>query len=397
MRISPTGEPPAARRRLVDAAICVPLLLVGLGGTGPAGHNQAGNARTPDHLAYLLVVLAVAGLALRRRPAWSLAVTGAALTAYLAAGYPYGPIIFTAPVALGNAAARWPLRRALVVGGAFLLVVLGAVFVKEARTNPPVDAVGAAWLSFAWLAIGAGALAVGAAVRVRGESAARVRAEQARRAAADERLRMAQDLHDTIGHGLAVIAMQAGVALHVLERDPGQARESMEAVRATSRESLDHLRAQLDALRGTDDPGARRPAAGLADLPRLIDRVRAGGLTVRLSGLSGLPPVPDAVGATAYRIVQESLTNTLRHAGTTHAEITIAVSAGRLHITVTDAGPQSGPMTSNPAEPAGSGIPGMRAQAHALGGTLTAAPGPGRGFTVVAELPLTRVTAEELS
>jgi signal transduction histidine kinase len=382
MRIGRVGEQPG-RRWLADAAICLPLLAIGLGGTGPAGHNQPASTRAPDHFAYLLVLVAVAGVALRRRPAWSLAVTGAALTAYFAAGYPYGPIIFTAPIALGNAAARWPLRRVLVVGPAYLLVLLGAVLVKESRTDPPIDAVGAAWLAFAWLAIGAGALAVGAAVRVRGESAARVRAEQAQRAASDERLRMAQDLHDTLGHGLAVIAMQAGVALHVMERDPRQARESMEAVRATSRESLEHLRAQLDALRGTDDPGARRPAAGIAELPRLVERVRAGGLTVRLKGVTGLPPVPEMVGAATYRIVQESLTNVLRHAGTNSAEIVMAVSEGALRITVTDEGPALGAPS-----PGGSGIAGMRAQAESLGGTLTAGPGPGAGFTVAATLPV---------
>jgi signal transduction histidine kinase len=370
------------RRRWIDLVICLPLLVFGLAGTGPAGRNQPATTRVPDHFAYLLVVVAVGGIALRRRPGWSLAVNGAALVAYLGAGYPYGPIVLTAPVALGNAAARWPLRRAIVFGGLYMLGLLGAVFVKESGSHPRIDAVGAAWLAFAWLAIGAGSLAVGAAIRVRGESAARVRAEQARRAAADERLRMAQDLHDTIGHGLAVIAMQAGVALHVLEKDPAQARESMEAVRATSRESLEHLRAQLDALRGTDDPAARRPAAGMADLPRLIERVRAGGLAVRVSPL---PPVPAPVGEAAYRIVQEALTNVLRHADAADASVDLVAADGVLRITVTDGGP---PLSTAPPSSTGAGIPGMRAQAHALGGTLTAEPGPGAGFTVVAALPL---------
>jgi signal transduction histidine kinase len=374
---------PRSRAWVADLAICLPLLVLGLAGTGPAGRNQPAGTRTPDHLAYLLVLAAVAGIALRRRPAWSLAVTGAALAAYLAAGFPYGPILFTAPVALGNAAARWPFRRAAVAGGAWMLALLGAVFVKEAGNDPPIGPVAAAWLTFAWLAIGAGSLAVGAAVRVRGESATRIRAEQARRAAADERLRMAQDLHDTIGHGLAVIAMQAGVALHVLERDPEQARDSMEAVRATSRESLEHLRAQLDALRGTDDPGARRPSAGLGDLPRLLDRVRAGGLTVRMSDV---PSVPDPVGAVAYRIIQESLTNVLRHAGTTSVEIRF-LSGDQLSISIVDAGPAPGVLSQPPPASGGSGIAGMRAQALALGGSLTAGPGPGRGFTVEAVLP----------
>jgi hypothetical protein len=165
------------RRRRVDLAIVLPLLVVGLGGTGPAGHNQPATTRAPDPLAYLLVLAAVTGVALRRRPGWSLAVTGVALAAYLAAGYPYGPIILTAPVVLGNAAARWPLRRATAAGTVWMVALLGAFFLKESRSDPPIGAVGGAWLSFASLAIGSGALAVGTAVRIGRESAARVRAE----------------------------------------------------------------------------------------------------------------------------------------------------------------------------------------------------------------------------
>jgi signal transduction histidine kinase len=369
------------RHRWVDLSIALPLLVIGFGGTGPAGRNQPETSRDPDLLAYLLVLAAVGGVALRRRPGWSLAVTGAALFAYLSAGYPYGPIILTAPVVLANAAARWPFPRAMAAGTVWMVALLGAFFVKESQSHPRIDTVGGAWLAFAWLAVSSGALAVGASVRIRRESTARIRAEQARRAAADERLRMAQDLHDTIGHGLAVIAMQAGVALHVLELDPRQARESMEAVRTTSRESLEHLRAQLDTLRGA----SRAPAAGLADLPRLVERVRAGGLTVRLPDP---PPVPELVGTVAYRIIQESLTNVLRHAGTTSVDITMAVSSGMLHLTVADAGRAPGVPSQPPPMSGGSGIAGMRAQAQALGGLLTAAPGPGPGYTVDAVLPL---------
>src|SRR4051794_1785060 len=232
-----------------------------------------------------------------------------------------------------------------------------------------------------WAATVGGVAAIGAARQVRRRSEAGVWAEQARRAVSEERLQMVQDMHDGVGHGLAVIAMHAGVALHVLDRDPERARELLTTIQATSREALDGLRADLDRWRAPDDAAARRPTPGLDDLPQLLERMRAGGL--RLTGwIDRGPDVPADVGAAAYRIVQESLTNVLRHADGAAAEVRISRADDRIEIEVCDDGRGAAP----PAE--GSGISGMRRRAAAVGGELTAGPAPDGGFVVRGALPL---------
>jgi signal transduction histidine kinase len=375
-----------ARRWLPDAWPCLPFLACGVVGTQAAAAFQPGAARAPDALAYLLVVAAALSLAARRRPGLSLALNGAAVTAYLAAGFPYGPVLLTVPAAVYGVASRRPLRQASLVVAADFGVLMVAAFAKRTREAASGGVVQMLWQTLVWGAIVAAVLAVGTAVRVRRESVAGVRAEQARRVASEERLRMAQDLHDSVGHGLAVIAMQAGVALHVLDRNPEGAREAMEAVRATSRESLENLRAELEALRS---PGAaqRRPAPGLEDLSRLTDRVRAGGVAVRVDIDPDLPALPPAVDAVAYRILQESLTNVLRHAGAAAARIRVVRQDATLLVDITDTGATDTGV--RPCAPGGgSGIRGMRAQAEALGGTLHAGPRPVGGFVVAARLPL---------
>jgi signal transduction histidine kinase len=248
---------------------------------------------------------------------------------------------------------------------------------------------GAGWLShltwsLTWGAAVAGVAAVGAALQVRRRSEAGVRREQARRAVSEERLQMAQDVHDGVGHGLAVIAMHAGVALHVLDRDPARARELLTAIQATSREALDGLRTDLDRWRSADDAASRRPVPGLDDLPRLLARMRAGGLVLddRVELCAG---VPAEVGEAAYRIVQESLTNVLRHAGATPADVTLGCTGDALIVEVRDRG--AGAPGSDDV-PAGSGITGMRRRTAALGGRFTAGPAPDGGFVVRAELPV---------
>jgi signal transduction histidine kinase len=371
------------RRWLRDAWPCLPFLAIGLVGTRPAAGFQPDAANAPDVLTYVLVIAAALSLAPRQRPGLILALNGALVTMYLSAGYPYGPVLLTVPAAVYGVAARWPAARAGLVVAAEFGVLLVATFTKRVRELDS-SIVGMFWTTLVWGAVVAAAFAIGAAIRIRRESAAGVRAEQARRVASEERLRMAQDLHDSIGHGLAVIAMQAGIALHVFDRDPEQAREAMTAVRATSRESLDNLRAELEALRSPDG-AARRPAPGLADLARLTDRVRAGGVAVAVDIDPDLPALPSDVDSVAYRIVQESLTNVLRHAGTAAARIRLGREGEMLLLDVTDTGTANGaPVGAG----GGSGIRGMRAQVEALGGTLHAGPGPAGGFAVAARLPL---------
>ncbi len=364
----------ADRHRWSILLPAVPLLVVCLGGTHAAGDTQSS---TPHPYAYALAGIAALTLLLRRRaPRAGLSVAALATVAYLLLDQPYGPILFVGPAWAWCLAAVLPLRRAVP-----WVVAAGAVVVAAAG---PRQLAGNGWGGLLiWTAGTAGVLAAGTATgfalsaRQRSETAARQ--EIARRAVSEERLAMAQDVHDGIGHSLAVIAMQAGVAAHVLDRDPDRARELLATVVATSREALDGLRADLERLRTPASAAARRPGPGLADLPVLLDRMRDGGLQLDVT-LPADAAVPPEVGAAAYRIVQESLTNVLRHAGTGAASVRIELD-GALRVEVADGG------TAVPAGPGGTGIAGMRRRAESVGGRLTAGPRDGGGFLVRAELP----------
>ncbi len=373
-----------------------PVLLImvpGLLGTRSAGEGELGWSREPDLFAYALVVFAaLAAAVLRRRPAVTFTCCAAAVVTYLAVGYPVGPILIAVPVATAGVAVGWPLRRALVWNSGLGLAVLvagGLRFGTDLAAGPGMPFLG--WLATACTAV-AVPTALGAAVRARRESEADVRTAQAQRAVSEERLRMAQELHDSVGHGLAVIAMQAGVALHVLARNPDRARESLEAIQAASRQSLHEMRVQLDVLRGPEGEDApRQPAPGLADVEVLLGRIRAGGLEIVADFQPGeLPPEVDGV---AYRILQESLTNVLRHAGVTAtpARVRVTREGADLVLEVTDNGPASSADRGQDADGRpGSGIAGMRARAEALGGDFEAGPRPEGGFVVRARLPLPR-------
>jgi signal transduction histidine kinase len=402
--LTPTGPGSTYRRDvprphgppgwLLDARLAVPLLVIGVAGTRAAGHAQPGAPRAVDHAVYLLVVVAAGSLLLRRRAPWvGLALDTAAVGVYLAAGYPYGPILLTVPAMAFGLAMVWPRRRAAWAVGGGLLVLVGATVVRGVYAED-----GDAWPQLVrnwlvWSTIVAALFAIGASARVRRESTAGVRAEQARRAASEEQLRMAQELHDVVGHGLAVIAMQAGVALHVLDREPEKVRESLEAIRTMSRESLEGLRTELAQLRaGSGEAPERRPLPGLADVAVLVQRIRDGGVDVRLDA----PPVgevPTPVGAAAYRIVQESLTTVLRHAGADHATVVLRAQDGDLVVEVEDSGRGSLATDGNPD---GNGIRGMRERAEALGGRLSAGPRTNGGFRVRAVLPLAAHAAERV-
>jgi signal transduction histidine kinase len=315
------------------------------------------------------------------RPELVVLANAAAVTTYFAASpaFPDGPIYLSIFFATYAVAARRPLRAWLPYAGAALVAILVALLVREARVDSTSTIGTVARLTW-FVMVDSASAALAVALRSRRET----REEHVRRTATEERLRMAQDLHDGVGHGLAVIAMQAGVALHVLDQDPASARRSLEAIRDTSRESLESLRAELARLTPTTGAAApRSPRNGLADLEVLAERVRAGGVQVRLDGAAG--GVPPEVDATAYVVVQEALTNVLRHAGATTAVVRLRREDGTLEITVTDDGRAVAPAGETGA---GLGIPGMRSRVEALGGALEAGPLPDRGFGVRAVLPL---------
>jgi Signal transduction histidine kinase len=395
---------PAGRLSWVDLPLPLALLAVGLVGTGPAAQNT-GMPAPP--LAYGLVAVAASGLLLWRvRPLWNLMVTVSATLLYLLLGYTYGPIMLTLAVAAFGAALWLPLRRAVAAAATVVVATLAVEAIGTATSGRPWSdfAVAAGLAIPAWLGIPA---AVGVAIRIRRDAAAEVRSAQARRAVSEERLRLAQEVHDVAGHGFAVIAMQAGVALRVIDRDPAAARAALVAIRDASRDALAELRAEVEALRtgpvlgdrgrggeapgdrGEAGEGPRRPQPGLADLPALVDRMRSAGLPVTLDGPPSAVDVTPAVDLAAYRIVQEALTNVLRHAGPrASAWVTVRVTGDRLQIEVRDNG-VGDPLDRVGRGPvSGHGLAGMRTRAASVGGELTAAPLDPAGFLVTASLPL---------
>jgi signal transduction histidine kinase len=210
----------------------------------------------------------------------------------------------------------------------------------------------------------------------------RERDEEAKRAVADERLRIAQELHDVVAHSMGVIAVQAGVGAHVIDKDPDEAKKSLEAIASTSRSTLTEIRRLLGVLRA-DERGAYQPAPGLTDLDKLVDDLGAAGLPVTVTVEGSARDVPPGVDLTAYRIVQEALTNVLKHAGPAHADVRVGYAPGTIRLEIVD----DGRGVNGRAGAHGHGLMGMRERVGVYGGTLRAGPATGGGFRVVAELP----------
>jgi signal transduction histidine kinase len=228
-----------------------------------------------------------------------------------------------------------------------------------------------------------------AELRDRAERAERSREEEARRRVDEERLRIARELHDVVSHTIGVISVQAGVAAHLLHRRPDKAADSLAAIRQASDEALGELHAMLGVLRqgdGDGGPAPLAPAPGLAELDALVAQAAGAGIEVKVA-VEGEPRrLPSAVDLACYRVVQESLTNVVRHAGASRAEITVSHHTGQVVIEVTDDG--RAVSSNGNGNGSGQGILGMRERARALGGSLEAGPRPGGGFRVRATLPL---------
>jgi signal transduction histidine kinase len=229
-------------------------------------------------------------------------------------------------------------------------------------------------------------------VRGRRESEREVREQERRRYAYEERLRIARDVHDVVGHSLAVITMQAGVALHLLDKErtthprPDQVASSLEAIKRTSREALAELRTTLEVFQA-DSEEPRSPLPGLTRLDDLVDGLRSAGREVTLvheQSDDDLRELPAAVDQAAFRIIQESLTNVVRHALAAHATVRVTRQAGMLTVEVSDDGPAVG------VPPDGNGIRGMRERARAVGGTVRVAVREPSGLVVRADLPLAK-------
>ena len=226
------------------------------------------------------------------------------------------------------------------------------------------------------------------AIRDRAEKAERTREEEARRRVAEERLRIARDLHDVVAHHIALVNVQAGVASHVMDKRPDQAKEALAHVRQASRSALDELRATVGLLRQSGDPEApTEPAPGLARLGELVGTFHHAGLHVEVARADQGTELPAAVDLAAYRIIQEALTNVRKHAGgRAKAEVSVVRVGPNIEVTVLDDG--TGTEDGAPADGGGHGLLGMRERVTAVRGTLTTGPRYGGGFRVHAILPV---------
>ena len=338
------------------------------------------SAAAPDAVAYAL--LAAGGLALaagRRAPVGVLVVTGLLAVTHRAVGVdvPAVAFLFAVYAAMRSGHRLATAAVSVTVLAAFPLVALLA---GDDPAGAFAQARGA--LELAWLLAAA---AAGEALRQaeqRAEEAERGREQAARRRADEERLRIARELHDSLTHQISIIKVQADVAVHVARRRGEQVPEAVLAIQDAGREAMRELRTTLSALR--DDGTA--PPRGLDDVPALVERTRTLGLQTSLTIHGERRDLPSAVGTTAYRIVQEALTNTARHAGATTASVRIDCRPTSMAIRVDD----DGRTPPGAAPVAGAGLLGMQERVAALGGRLSAGARDHGGFTVQAELPVDR-------
>jgi signal transduction histidine kinase len=327
----------------------------------------------------------------RRRPLAVLAVVEVAEALYLATGPLNGGGLGLA-VALYTAATRTERRTSLriagLIAGLNALVLLVGVALGRAGSTPSL---------FVVTALVVGSWSLGENVRTRRaylaqleERARRLeleREENARRAVQEERARIARELHDVVAHHVSAIAVQAGAAAEIAERNPPRAREALHFIQETSRHALAEMRALLSVLRSGDEVGAERgPQPSLAQVEWLVSQSRAAGLPVTLQVEGAVRPLPEALDVSAYRIVQEALTNSLKHAGPAQARVLVRYAAEALELEISDDG--RGPPRSPNGASAGRGLIGMRERAALFGGELVAGPAQGQGFRVRAHLPL---------
>jgi signal transduction histidine kinase len=373
------------RQQVVDIAIAA-LVAVGCSlevwGPSGLGSTHMTGPRAAVFAAYMLAVLA---LAVRRRfPLASTLVLVAALTSeWLAFGSPEGFGVFVTLVLAGYSVAANSRRGRALVGLAALALAAAVWTIRDpTQTTVHAHVSGMGWMlpvAIAWL--------LGAymqELRERASRAEREREERAAAAAAAERARIARELHDIVAHNVSVMVVQAEAADEMLERDkPERARTPIRTIEQTGRAALTDMRRLLGLLRDGDVQPALGPQPGIANLELLLAKVREAGLRVELVVEGEPEPLPPGVDLSAYRIVQEALTNALKYAGPARARVLVRFAPGALELEVADDG--AGGAGDGPA---GHGLIGMRERVALFGGEFEAGPAAGGGYRVLARLPL---------
>ncbi|WP_046733067.1 sensor histidine kinase [Streptomyces humi] len=356
----------------------------------------------PDEQWPAVLLATVACLALlkaRARPRTAVAVVMACSVATFAQGYLPTPLML-APLmlALYRVAAHTDGRTTRVIGlAAMTLVVVGALLDNPSTNLLLLRTVGPVLWLLLPLVGGTNArlrVAYMESVHARATHAERTREEEARLRVAEERMRIARELHDVVAHHMAVANAQAGTARHLVLTRPAQAEQLLGELTATTSSALIELRATVGVLRHSGDPdaGSLEPAPGLDLLPELVSTYASAGLDVTLTTEGEPRPLSPGVDLTAYRIIQEALTNVTKHGTGQGADVRLTYVRSRLLISVTNDGTAAAP---EPAEGGGYGLMGMRERAHSVGGDLRAGPRPDGGFEVSTALPLHSLAPEE--
>ena len=368
-----------------DSLLALGLTVIAVGSTVVSRTRYGYDAPV---LAAIVTLFTTLPLALRRyRPLEVLAITVTAETALLisrpGAGAPFGVI-----VALYTVAAYCERRVSIRAAALTALPITVGVIVHNAShagiVIPELAVFAIAWVIGDNLRTRRAYLAE---LEARAARLEREREEQADRAVADERVRIARELHDVIAHNVSVMVVQAAAGEDVFDEDPGKARESLAAVASTGRAALAELRRLLGVIRVEDDrvEPAYTPQPGIEYIDELVRQVRETGLPVGLSVLGEPRPVPEGVGLCAYRIVQEALTNTLKHAHAPTAQVQLRYVSDALELQVLDDGRGASAVNGTAS---GQGLIGMRERVALFGGELTAGPRTGPGYEVRARLPL---------
>lgn len=351
----------------------------------------------PNAFTIATIFVTCAPIAIRRTaPMVALVISALGILVHILVGWPEGSLPVAVLFVTYTVGALCPPRTAIVG----LLAASAAIVVLGLSDAPGLDAVGVLGILAQFTAVWAIGIALhnrraASDSRVReAEERAESERQSAARVLAEERLRIAQELHDVVAHSMSVIAVQAGVGAHVLDDRPDQARAALQAISDTSRGTLAELRQLLGVLRDNEGVRTHAPAHGLADLPRLVDDVRAAGVPVTLHVEGEQRRVHPGIELSAYRLVQEALTNVIKHAGQlSQVDVTLRHLPGAIAVEVVDDGRGLAARTGLggagdvSSDGAGHGLIGMRERVELWGGELSVGPAPGGGYRVKALLP----------
>jgi signal transduction histidine kinase len=396
--VSTVHSPTRPRRRDLLLVLIIACIQVMAGQAANRYWHESGS-RALNAFGYALLIAGPLLLLLRRAHPWPVLIGVLAITlTYLLAGFGYGPVFIALAVAFlsaGSRGPRWYTYPVVPIG--YLLMVWPAPAIRGHPTNYWQILGLLAWLSVL-VALAEGMRQRGAMMAVRHQRVQDARrnreAERARelaqreQRATQERLAIARELHDVLAHSLSLINVQSSVALELLDRQPEQAATALTAIKAASRDALGEVHTLLRSIRAGTEPVAAptSPTVRVSDLDSLLEPARTAGLTVHAQVTGAPARLPAVLDVAAARIVQESLTNVMRHATGSEAVVGVDYSSGELRLTVENTAPPNAPQPST--TPGGNGITGMTERAHALGGDLSAHALHTGGFRVTARLPL---------